>query len=186
MALNQTDDLINRALDNLLSDDDDEFFKALLSDDTKVAGTWDGLQQVDAMLKREAQTEIPLPIDFTVSVMERVHDHEARRRWYPLVVGVLTLLSVIAALNIAFPVTIFALDLYQPLLDSPIMTAIQYLASELIEFVQIGRFMLADWFNYVLTTPEALATVVLALVVASIWIGLLEVKKLTAGALQTA
>lgn len=186
MAHNPYEMMISLSMDGLLSQEEVDELEKHLQVCPDCVDLRDRMCMVDALFSKPAPV-VP-SIDFTASVMSRVEAYETRRRWQPWIIGVLVVASLIAALNIAAPVIFFSLGLNEAVLEWPIVQ--QALGAFMNGFatVQAGAEVAYDWLIHVVTEPTTLGIVVTALVLASTWIGMLEVSKAQrlAGAAQEA
>jgi anti-sigma factor RsiW len=160
-------------LDGLLDDQETQLLKQDLLDDPAQADNWDRLVAVDAMLKNAPMA--PPPVDFTAMVMAKVDAYESRRRWTPWLVGTLAVLSIVAALSIALPVVFFTTGLYSVVLELIALNTTVMSALDAVVTAASWILMRAEnWLTLLSQEPAALATVISALVMASIVIGLRE------------
>jgi Co/Zn/Cd efflux system component len=174
MAQERYQQLMNLALDGLITEEEERELDGYLMSSDGLTGEWDELNMVDALLKHHAKVEMPPPPDFTMGVMARVEAYEAQRRWTPWMIGILAFISVLAALNIAMPILFFSLELYKPLAALPAFGAVLTAGAHALNAVGLGLAALADWLEYLLTDPVALGISLSALVLASTWIGMRE------------
>lgn len=160
-------------LDDLLDDQETQLLKQDLLNDPEQADQWDRLVAVDTMLKNTPL--VAPPVDFTAMVMARVDTYETRRRWTPWLIGTLAVLSIVAALSIAMPVMFFAAGLHWIVLELIALNATVMAAFDAIvtaaNWIMVGA---ENWLTLLSQEPAALATVIAALVMASIVIGLRE------------
>ena len=138
------------------------------------------MQVVDAMFSKSPA--VSPPRNFAANVMARIEVMENTRRWYPWVLAILVVSSLLAAVSIAAPVLFFSSGLRETILSWPFVAVAVNELFEVWSVVQGGvDFVLSvfrDWFTYIFSEPAALAIVLIALVGASTWIGLREAIKL--------
>lgn len=143
------------------------------------AAAWDQLRRMDALLK--VQPEIGPMSDFRAKVMGRVNVYETQRRVTPWLMAILGGLALAVVASTVLPVIVVAFELYKPLLAWPVVgLLLSWIAHGLTigaELIRLGIHELLLWLSRLATDPVALALSIGGLVVASTWIGLLEVLK---------
>ena len=124
------------------------------------------------------QPEVEPRRNFTARVMARVTAYEARRMWTPWFLVVLSGILLAAAVSVVVPPLVIVLGLYKPVLEMP---AVASTLSTLGEILSISGGMLEIagrngllWLDYLTTNPFTLGTVITALSLAAIWIGMRE------------
>lgn len=179
MAHNPYEMMISLAVDGLLDDAEQQELQAHLQNCPTCVDLQERMQLVDSMFKQPVMV-VP-PIDFTASVMARIDTYEASRRWTPWLIGVLVVVSVIAALSIATPILLLTQGWWQSLLTLPVVGTALTAALAVYGFLQstasLALEAAGDWLVYLTSDPVTLGVVLTALVVASISIGLLEGSK---------
>ncbi|GEM_PF-614083 len=171
--------LISLYLDGMLSRKEQEELRRHVQTCSLCADTLSQLKLVDAMFRN--QPVISPPASFTASVMSRIEAYETRRRWYPwLVVGLISVV-VAATISVIAPALFFTLGLYRGIESWPVVGLVFSYAAQTFGLLVSAAGLLIDslvsWLTLLSTQPAALAVVVTALVLASIWIGLLEASK---------
>ncbi|HOA22396.1 MAG TPA: zf-HC2 domain-containing protein [Aggregatilineales bacterium] len=186
MAHNPYEMMISLSLDGLLSQEEEAELEKHLQVCPDCLDLRDRMCLVDTLFSKPAL--VAPSINFTASVMQRVEAYETRRRWQPWIIGVLVVASLIAALNIAAPVIFFSLGLNEAVLEWPIVQRALVAFMDGFATVQTGAQIAYEWLIFVVTEPTTLGVIVTALVLASTWIGMLEVSKAQrlAGARQEA
>jgi predicted anti-sigma-YlaC factor YlaD len=180
--------MMSLALDGELSGEEQKRLDEHLHTCTVCADLWGRMHLLGTMFE-SADEAVPSP-DFTAMVMTRVDLHESRRRWYPLLIALLTGSSLAAAVSVAVPVMLLTLGVDGILARWPFVGRALSYAVQALAFVLDGTTFLAtalaDWLRFLLAEPAALAVVLAALTLASTWIGILESFKVTAPARQRA
>jgi anti-sigma factor RsiW len=176
MAHSPYDMMISLSLDGQLSPDEERDLRQHLQTCDTCASAWRRMTLLDAMFSHPVNA--PAPVDLTARVMAHVESYEARRRWYPWVLGVFIVSTIAAALSIAAPILLFSLGLYQTILSLPVIGTLLGFVLRSLDAVRSGVLFavsaLSDWLTYLLADPASLAIVLTALVLASTLIGLLE------------
>lgn len=174
--------MISLALDGQLAEEDEKELRQHIQGCGLCANTWDQMTMLDAMFN--SQAEVNPPPDLLAGVMAYVEGYKMRRRWYPWLVASVSIISLLAALNIAAPLLVLSLGLYKPMLEWPTVSASLNAIAQAFYWLQAGADFsantLRDWFVFLTTDPLMLASALSALVLASIWIGLREGFKSTA------
>jgi anti-sigma factor RsiW len=168
--------MMSLSLDGLLDEQDEQELFNHVGTCEACADLWDRMSLVQVMFSRPVEA-VP-PVNLTARVMARVETHEAGRRWYPLLIGVLVASSVVAALTIALPILFFALGLHSVVASWPVAGLVLSYGLQIFAVAQavaaIAVDALTGWIGYVFSDPVAMTVVLTALVLASTWIGLLE------------
>jgi len=171
--------LISLDLDGMLSQREREELRQHTLACPACAHAWDRMRLTDTMLK--VQPEAAPKRDFRARVMGRVKTYDTQRRWKPWLLAILGGLTLAVLISTALPLIVVGFQLYRPLLSWPFVgTALTWVAHGFALGVGLVRMAVHDlmrWLAYLTTDPAALAIVVGGLVVASTWIGLLEVTK---------
>lgn len=180
--------LISLALDGELDQGDQTTLNQHLSTCHACSEMWTRMSILDTMFS--SSVEVEPPINFTNQVMLRVGVYQQQRRWHPLVVAGLIGSSLASALTLALPIFFLSLGMDGIAVRWPFIgTLLGYLA-DAIGFIARGSIffvrMLSGWLSFLFTDPAAMGVVLAALVMASIWIGVLESMKLTRLATQQA
>jgi anti-sigma factor RsiW len=179
MAHNPYEMMISLDVDGLLDEVEEQELQAHLQDCPTCVDLQERMQLVDSMFKQPIM--VAPPVDFTASVMARIDTYETSRRWTPWLIGVLVVVSIVAALSIATPILVLTLGWWQSLLALPVVGTVLGAVLEAYAFLQstasLALEAVGDWLVYLTSDPVALGVVLTALVVASISIGLMEVNK---------
>lgn len=175
MAHNPYEYLISLSLDDLLDEEEQAELDQHMQSCGACTDLYGRMELVDRMFA--APPEVTPPVNLTASIMGRIETYETRRRWQPWVIAVLVIASLIAAFNIAAPVLFFSLGLNQLAAQWPIVVQIVSVLQGAAVFVQTASIALAEWIEFVITEPAALGVILTALVIASTWIGFMEVSK---------
>lgn len=181
MAHNPYELMLSLSLDDMLTPDEDEELRQHLAGCEACANLRDGMRQLDVMFQRPV--EAAPPADFTAQVMARISLYETRRRAQPWIIGVLVVASVAAALSIAAPIAYFSLGLREIIAGWPVVGTLLTFMMQIVGYMRTGILLAVDaleqWLTLLTGEPAVLAVVVSALVLASIWIGMMEVNKAT-------
>lgn len=179
MAHDNYQSLISLSLDGLLTEDEHSALERHLECCTACACTWDQMSRIDRLFKM--QPEVAPSLNFKARVMTRVSGYERRKHLYPWVTLALTAVLLIAILSILLPILFFGLGLYRALFDIPLvggwLTQLVNLRAEIVTLVGTTSASIVHRLSLVTTDPAALAGMVMALVAASIWIGMREALK---------
>lgn len=174
--------LMNLVLDRQATDREEADLRLHLRDCTACTMMYEDLQRMDALFK--VQPEVRPSPNFTSSVMAKVVLYETGRRWYPWFVCLMLVIVAAALVSALLPFTIVWFGLYRPLFTVPVIgPALSLVGTTFTAIASVLSLLVGDlmrWLNYLLTQPAPLAVVVSALMLASIWIGMLEVSKSTA------
>lgn len=183
MAHNPYDLMMSLALDGELNEREQEELHLHLQVCLPCADAWRRMKLVDAMFIHPPH--VAPPMNLGVQVMARINAYEDSRRRHPWAVAAFVLITLAAAMSIAAPMLFFTLGLHRALLALPVVGAILNLALQALTTVQEGLLLaleaLHDWLTYLVGDPVALAIVLMALVLASTFIGLLEWYKAVKG-----
>lgn len=176
MGHNSYEMMMSLELDGELSREEQRELRAHLASCSACADTWDRMCQLDLMFLHPA--EMSPPANLSTQVMARVGAYEAKRRGQPWVVSVLVISSILAALSVAAPVAFFSLGLQHVASGWPVVGVVIRAVVQTYGFVLSGATLAADalvsWLAFLSEEPAALAVVLSALALASIWIGILE------------
>ena len=174
--------MISLAFDGLLTEEEEQELHQHIRTCDVCTMTWEHMSLLDTTLT--AQVEVSPPPGFALNVMTRIESYNARRRWYPWLVTSLTVFSLMAALNITVLLLLFLPALYEPLLEWTVVGGVIDVITQGFSWIQVvidfATTALGNWFTFLTANPAVLAVVLMALVFASIWIGLLEGLKSTA------
>ena len=179
MAHNPYEVMISLSLDGLLDEAEQQELDLHLANCPTCTDLQTRMGQIDVMFKQPVM--VAPPVDFTAGVMARIDSYETSRRWTPWLIGVLAVVSVIAALSVATPILVLTLGLWRALLTLPVVGAVLSAGLEAYVFLQSTASLLlemvGDWLVFLTNDPVALGVVLMALIVASTSIGLLEGSK---------
>jgi len=174
------DERMSLALDGLLSEDERRSLNHSLSQSPEATDAWERMRVIDRML--DTAPEASPPFDFARRVMARIEAFDTRRRWRPWIISLLVLVTTAAVISIMLPIGLLVLGGYRWLLSVPMLGDLISMALDALGQAQAAVLWLGEsvlrWITFVTTDPVALTTVVSALVVASIWIGLREAFRL--------
>ncbi len=181
MAHNPYELMISLSIDDMLTPDEDRELRQHVADCASCADLWHEMRQLELMFHRPVQ--VAPPADFTARVMNRVSVYETRRNAQPWIIGVLVVASLAAALSIAAPILFFSLGMRDVIAGWPVIGTILTFMMQVVTYMRAGMLLVVDaidqWLALVTGEPMILAVVVSALVLASIWIGMMEVNKAT-------
>jgi len=184
MAHNPYEMMISLSLDGLLDEAEQQELDLHLACCPACTDLQAGMKRIDVMFRQPA-TMAP-PVDFTAGVMARIDSYETSRRWTPWLIGVLAMVSVIAALSVATPILVVTLGLWRALLALPVIGMVLTAGLQTWAFLQstatLALDMVGDWLVFLTNDPVALGVVLMALIIASTSIGLLEGSKAMRGA----
>jgi anti-sigma factor RsiW len=173
--------LINLVIDGAASKQDELDLRAHLRTCSVCSHTYEDFQRIDALFK--VQPEATPSRNFTAQVMAKVTRYNTGKRWYPWFVCIMLVIVVAALASTVFPFVVIWFGLYRPLLTLPVIgPLLSFVGTALTTIFSTGSLLvgeMARWLDYLLTQPAPLAVVISALMVASIWIGMLEVSKST-------
>lgn len=179
MAHDIYDQMIQLAVDGLLAEEEEARLYQHVQTCSSCADVWEKVALVDSLLK--AQTELSPPPDFRANVMARVSAYEVQRRRHPWFLGILTVIFLAATFSVTAPLLFFSSGIYKIVFGWPIVgTVVGYGAKTYAFVVDSGTLLLSiliDWLTFLAHDPVSLAVVLVALILASTWIGLLEVSK---------
>lgn len=179
MAHNPYEMMISLSLDGLLDEAEQQELDLHLASCPACTDLQTRMSQIDGMFRQPVM--VAPPIDFTAGVMARIDSYETSRRWTPWLIGVLAVVSVVAALSVATPVLVLTLGLWRALLPLPVVGTVLSAGLEAFAFLQstvsLGLDMVGDWLVFLTNNPVALGVVLTALIIASTSIGLLEGSK---------
>ncbi|MBN1310300.1 MAG: zf-HC2 domain-containing protein [Anaerolineae bacterium] len=172
--------LISLSLDNMLTEDEQFSLEKHLQSCAACMHAWEQMSLVDGMFK--APVEITPPPEFTSRVMARVSSYEKRRHLYPWMTLIMTTILLAAMMSIILPVLFVSLGLYRVLFDIPVLgdllTRLIEMRAQIVTLVGSFGASAIRWMSIVTNDPMALAVIVTALVMISIWIGMREALKL--------
>jgi predicted anti-sigma-YlaC factor YlaD len=173
--------LMNLVLDRQATDREEADLQLHMRGCAACTMMYEDLQRMDAMFK--VQPEVRPSLSFTSNVMAKVARYETSRRWYPWFVCVMLVIVAAALVSTLLPFAIVWFGLYRPLFTVPVIGPfLSLVGTTFTAIASMLSLLLGDlmrWLNYLLTQPAPLAVVVSALMLASIWIGMLEVSKST-------
>lgn len=173
--------MISLALDDELPEEERLDLVRQIHGDEDLTDLFGRMTLVDKAFSGAA--EVAPPPNFTAGVMARIELYERRRQWYPWVITVLTIASVMAAISIAAPIVLFSLGIDGIVANWPLFgRALGLIAQALSAVLGVIAFSigaLGDWLTYLTSDPVALGAVLTALALASTWIGILESMKIT-------
>ena len=175
MAHNPYEIMISLSLDGLLSEEEGQELDAHLQACEACTDLHARMALVDGLLAQAPQV-VP-QVNLTTSVMGRIGAYETRRRWQPWIVGVLVLASLLAAVCLAVPIAFFSLGLQETVAQWPVVVRALGAIVNGYTVLQSGADLAYEWLMYVVTEPVALGVVIGGLVLASMWIGMMEVSK---------
>ncbi len=179
MAHDVYDQMINLAVDGLLAEEEEARLYQHVQTCSSCADAWEKVALVDSLLK--VQTELSPPPDFGANVMARVSAYEIRRRRHPWFLGILTVIFLAATFSVTAPILFFSSGLYKIVFGWPIVgTVVDYGTRTYTFVLDSGTLLLnilVNWLTFLTQDPVSLAVVLVALILASTWIGLLEVSK---------
>ncbi len=168
--------LISLSLDGELADDQQELLYEHMQACAACADMWSRMNALDRLLM--AQPQVAPRADFTARVMARAQVREARRHPRPWMIALLVGLSALASISLLTPILLLSLGIYRIVMVWPWVGVALGAASEVFaRLVTTATYLtnaLIDWFTYLLTDPAALAVIIVALMVASTYIGLRE------------
>jgi anti-sigma factor RsiW len=171
--------MISLSLDGLLDEEEERELQTHLVDCETCADVFDRMVLVDTALANAP--EAAPPVNFAASVMLRIEAEKAGQRWYPWLIGVLVFVSILAAFSVAAPILFLSVGVEWSIARWPALASLVGNSLHLFEGLLTRIWFITDaatdWYAYLLGDPAALAVVVCALVLASIWIGFLEVSK---------
>jgi anti-sigma factor RsiW len=179
MAHNPYEMMISLSLDGLLDEAEQQELNLHLTSCPACTDLQTRMNHIDVMFKQPAM--VTPPVNFSAGVMARIDTYETSRRWTPWLIGVLAVVSVIAALSVATPILVVTLGLWRALLALPVVGTVLAAGLEAWAFLQSSASlvleMIGDWLVFMTNDPVALGVVLSALIVASTSIGLLEGSK---------
>ena len=179
MAHNPYEMMISLSLDGLLDEAEQQELDLHLVSCPACTDLQARMNRIDVMFRQPAM--MAPSVDFTAGVMSRIDNYETSRRWTPWLIGVLAIVSVIAALSVATPILVVTLGLWHALLALPVVGTVLTAGLEAWAFLQstasLVLAMVDDWLVFLTSDPVALGVVLMALIVASTSIGLLEGSK---------
>lgn len=168
--------LINLSFDGQLSEKEQDALNQHMRTCALCADTWVHMNSFDRLLSVQPQVS-PAP-DFTARVMQRVQSYEAQRRLRPWMLVVLTVLSLLSGISVAFPIALFVIGPQSIAARWPFFgTLLSTLADGFNTVVSAATWsmnLLLGWFHLLVTEPAALAVVITGLVLVSTYIGLRE------------
>jgi anti-sigma factor RsiW len=171
--------MISLELDGMLTEREREDLRVHMDRCAACADAWEGMRRMDALLKIQPEA-VPTP-NFSAHVMARVQTYETQRRWRPWLMTILGGITLAAVVSAALPIVVVAFGLYKPLLSWPIIgEALSWIGRVLMLAAGVVRLGLRDlirWLAYLTSDPLAMSVAISGLMVASTWIGLLEVMK---------
>lgn len=177
MAQNHHDEeFMSLMLDGLLPDHQEHEFRMWIQRSEDAQDKWERMQIAHALLSRAP--EMSPPYSFASSVMSRVAQYEERRRWYPWLVTLLVMLSLVAAVSVAAPFLFVWQGWYQAVIDWPIVGTLLIGIIQTLAGIGFALSVLAEgvvlWIEILTTDPVNLTVVISALSLASLWIGMRE------------
>jgi anti-sigma factor RsiW len=168
--------LISLSLDEQLSDEEQDALNQHMRTCALCTDIWVHMNSFDRLLS--IQPQVPPTLDFTAKVMQRVQSYEARRRLRPWMLVVLTVLSLLSGISVAFPIALLVIGPQSIAARWPFFgTLLSALADGFNTVVAAATWsmnLLLDWFQFLITEPSALAVVITGLVLVSTYIGLRE------------
>ena len=185
MAHNPYEQMMSMAFDDMLTEEEHAELTQHLEVCESCANLWEHMSLIDTLFIRPV--EMTPSIDFKANVMNRIESYETGRRWYPFMVSLLVIVSIMAALWVAFPILLLSFGAERivsawPAVGSAIAFAMQSFTAA-SQWAVYGITEFSEWFTHLSSDPTTLAVVLSALVLASIWIGILEGVKATRSAM---
>lgn len=185
MAHNPYEQMMSMAFDDMLTEEEHQELTQHIETCEACANLWGHMSLIDTLFVRP--TEMTPAIDFKANVMNRIESYETGRRWYPFMIGLLVVVSIMAALWVAFPILLLSFGTERivsawPAVGSAITFAMQSFTA-VSQWAVYGITEFSQWFAHLSSDPTTLAVVLSALVLASTWIGILEGVKVTRSAM---
>ena len=171
--------MISLLLDDMLILEEQEELYQHMADCPQCSETYDNMLSLDMMFRAPIEAA-PAP-DFSARVMARLEEHELQRRRLPWLIGLMVFASLMVGASFAAPVMFFTFGLHAWLPDVTTLVEISHQAAFVLNVV-VGSVAgaweaVGAWCTSLAEQPSSLVVGLMALVLVSTWIGLLEVFK---------